>query len=153
MPRLIDLPLNMNNFVLLGCEEPIMLFQANLHASWWYPMLPNPNPNVCGFGCISTKLCHGISFGTSLVDTVYQLSSLFTILVHIRCQVCVYGPQILCSVAIFLPVHVLQSPDAICTLDLVLTCCVTCSWAPQGSGECVCHFRFTKYAQSPMCSE
>ena len=61
--------------------------------------------SLCEFGCISTTLCYGISLGTSLVDTVYQLSSLFTILVHMRCHVCVYGPQILCSLAIFLPVH------------------------------------------------
>ena len=105
------------------------------------------------FGCISKTLCYGISFGRSLVDRVYQLSSLFTILVHIRCRVCVYGPQILCSLAIFLPINALQSPDAICTLDLVLTCSVSCSWALQSSGECVCHFEFTRYAQSPMCSE
>ena len=69
---------------------------------------------------VVSALCYGISFGTSIVDTVYQLSSLFTILVHIRCQVCFYGPRILCSLPIFLPVHALQSPDAICTLDVLL---------------------------------
>ena len=58
-------------------------------------------PGLCEFGCTSATLCYGISFGTSLVDTVYQLSSLFTIFVHIRCQVCVYGPQILCSPCYF----------------------------------------------------
>ena len=39
LPDLLDLPPNMSNFVLLGSAEPSMLFQANLHASWWYPML------------------------------------------------------------------------------------------------------------------
>ena len=57
--------------------------------------------SLCEFGCISTTLCYGISFDTSLVDTVYDLSSFFTILVHIRCQVCVYEPQMLCLFAIF----------------------------------------------------
>ena len=51
--------------------------------------------SLCEFGCISTTLCSGISFGVSLVDTVCQLSILFTILVRIRCQVRVYEPQIL----------------------------------------------------------
>ena len=51
--------------------------------------------SLCEFGCIRTTLCYGISFGMSLVDIVCQLSSLFTILVHIRCQVCDYEPQIL----------------------------------------------------------
>ena len=37
--NLLDLPPHMNNFVLLGYAEPNMLFQANLHASWWYPLL------------------------------------------------------------------------------------------------------------------
>ena len=40
--------------------------------------------SVSEFGCISTTLCYGISFGTSLGDTLYQPASLFTILVHIR---------------------------------------------------------------------
>ena len=57
--------------------------------------------SLCEFGCINTTLCYGISFGTSLVDVVYELSSFFTILVHIRCQVCAYEPQILCLCAIF----------------------------------------------------
>ena len=109
--------------------------------------------SVCEFGCISTTLCYGISFGTSLVDTVCELSSLFTILVHIRCQVCVYEPQILKILLFFLPVHALQSPDAFCTPDLVLTCSVACSWPLQSSDERVCHFEFTRYAQSPMSSE
>ena len=39
VPDLLDLPPNMNNFVLLGSAEPSMLFQANLHACWWYPVL------------------------------------------------------------------------------------------------------------------
>ena len=51
--------------------------------------------SLCEFGCISTTLCCGISFGTSLVDTVCQLSSFLTIVVHIRCHVCVYEPQII----------------------------------------------------------
>ena len=65
---------------------------------------------------------------------------------HIRCQVCVYVPQIVCLSAIFSTAHAQQTPDAICTLDWVLTCSVTCSWALQSSGECVCHFEFTRYA-------
>ena len=109
--------------------------------------------SLCEFGCISTTLCYGISFGTSLVDTVCQLSSLFTIFVHMRCQVCVYEPQILCFLLFFLPVHALQSSDAFCTPDLVLTCSVACSRALQSSDERVCHFEFTRYAQSPMTSE
>ena len=48
--------------------------------------------SLCEFGCISTALWYGISFGTSLVDPVYELSSFFTILLHIPCQVCVYEP-------------------------------------------------------------
>ena len=39
VPDLLDLPPNMNNFVVLGSAEPNMLFQANLHASWWCPVL------------------------------------------------------------------------------------------------------------------
>ena len=82
---------------------------------------------------------------------MYELSNLLTILVHIRCQVCVYEPHMLCLFAFFSPVHAQQSLDAICTLDWVLTCSVTCSSALQSSSECVCHFELTKYAQSPIC--
>ena len=57
--------------------------------------------SLCEFGCRITTLCCGISFGTSLDDTMYEPSSFFTILVHIRCQVCVYEPQILFLFAIF----------------------------------------------------
>ena len=39
LPDLLDLPPNMNNFVLMGSAELSMLFQASLHASWWYPVL------------------------------------------------------------------------------------------------------------------
>ena len=39
MPDLLDLPPNMNNFVLPGSAEPSMLFQANLHAFWWCQVL------------------------------------------------------------------------------------------------------------------
>ena len=51
--------------------------------------------SLCEFGCISTTLCSGISLGTSLVDTVCQLWSFLTIVVHIRCHVCVYEPQMI----------------------------------------------------------
>ena len=108
--------------------------------------------SLCELGCITTTLCYGISFGTSLVYTMYELSSFFAILVHIRCQISVYDTEILCLFAIFLPVHAKQSLDARCALDWVLTCSVTCSWALQSSGECVCHFEFTRYAPSPICS-
>ena len=77
----------------------------------------------------STTLCYGISFGTFLVDIVYEMSSFFTILVHIWCHVCIYEPQMLCLISIFLPVHAQQSPDATCALDWGLTCSVTSSWA------------------------
>ena len=96
----------------------------------------------CEFGCISTTLCSGISFGTSLVDTVCQLSSFLTIVVHIRCQVCVHEP-----------VHALQSPDAFCNPDLFLTCSVARSRALQSSAERVCHFEFARYALSPISSQ
>ena len=60
---------------------------------------------LCEFGCISTTLCYDTSFGTSFVGRVYELSRFFTILVHMRCHVCVYDPHILCLFAIFSPPH------------------------------------------------
>ena len=57
--------------------------------------------SLCECGFISTTLCSGISFGTSLVDTVCQLSSFLPIVVHIRCQVCVYEPQMISFLLFF----------------------------------------------------
>ena len=150
-----DLPPNMTNFVLPGSAQPSMLFQANLHAAWLVTVSPSSQQcstvpvNLVG----SAQHCamEFLLLHPSLTQCMYELSSLFPILVHIRCKVCVYQPQILCLFAIFSPVHAEQSPDAICTLDWVLTCSVTCFCALQTSAECVCHFEFTRYAQSPMC--